>query len=146
MKLYIHKVNRPILITSSGTLILYSEKHSTYPSTGPLQATNPPLTASLLRSEGYFEELKISDAEDLSDHIWMCDESGICTSVASCQVLTWRGAKFVHETTGGSGREIITIHAVVSASGKQVPPFVVYKGKNCTYHGHAEDLRAHLTQ
>ena len=36
----------------------------------------------------------------------------------------------VHETTGGSGREITTIHVGGSALGRRLPPFVVYKGKH----------------
>ena len=33
--------------------------------------------------------------------IWNCDETGICTAVASRKILTRRGEKNVHETGGG---------------------------------------------
>ena len=78
----------------------------------------------LLRSQ------KLLDAEDLADRLWNCDESGICTSTVSSTVLARRGSKWVHETTGGSGREVTTIHAGGSASGRRLPTFVVYKGKH----------------
>ena len=63
--------------------------------------------------------------------IWNCDETGICTAVASRKILTRRGEKNVHETGGGgSGRENITILACGSAIGEKLPPYIVYKGKN----------------
>ena len=31
---------------------------------------------------------------------------------------------------GGSCREYITVHCAGSASGEQLPPFILYKGKN----------------
>ena len=88
------------------------------------------ITRFITKLDSLFGELKIADVGDLGDRIWNCDESGICTSVASTRVIARKGARFVHETTGGSGREVITVHAAVSASGKRLPPFVVYKGKN----------------
>ena len=66
---------------------------------------------TLLRSR------KLINAPDLGDRLWNCDESGICTSVASKYVLAKRGSKWVHETTGGSGREVTTIHTGGAASG-----------------------------
>ena len=47
--------------------------------------------------------------------------------MASTTVLARRGAKWVHETSGGSGREVTTIHL---AGGRRLPPFVVHKGKH----------------
>ena len=68
--------------------------------------------------------------------LWNCDETGICTAVASRKILTKRGAKNVHETGGGSGREYITILTCGSAIGEKMPPYIVYKG---TYH-----MQAHM--
>ena len=62
--------------------------------------------------------------------LWNCDETGICTAVASRKILARRGEKNVHETGGGSGRENITILACGSAIGEKLPPYIVYKGKN----------------
>lgn len=78
----------------------------------------------------WLQELKITDKSDLGDRLWNCDETGVCTSVVSSTVLERRSAKWVHETTGGSGREINTIHVGGSASGRRLPPFIVYKGKH----------------
>ena len=46
---------------------------------------------------------------NLAQRIWNCDETGFCTAVASKSVLSRRGAKQVHETAGGSGRDFITV-------------------------------------
>ena len=62
--------------------------------------------------------------------IWNCDETGICTAVASRKIITRRGDKDVHETGGVSGRDYITILAGGSAIGERLPPYIVYKGKH----------------
>lgn len=59
--------------------------------------------------------------------LWNCDETGVCTAVASKKILARRGDKNVHETGGGSGRDYITILGCGSAIGERLPP---YKGKN----------------
>ena len=56
--------------------------------------------------------------------------SGTAMKVAYSYVLVKRGSKWVHETTGGSGREVTTIHTRRSASGQRLPEFVLYKGKH----------------
>ena len=61
--------------------------------------------------------------------LWNCDETGMATVVASTVVLARRGSKWVHETGGGSGREIITVKGCGSAAGNRLPPMIVYKGK-----------------
>ena len=101
-----------------------------YPNIGQLLPMNQPFTASLARSGIRYRKLKITDKHDFGDRLWNCDESGVCTSVVSSMVLARRGAKWVHETTGGSGREITTIHVGGSASERRLPPFLVYKGKH----------------
>lgn len=72
--------------------------------------------ANRWQPEGFFAKVtnllwsqKLLDAPDLGDQLWNCDESGICTSVASSTVLARRGSKWFHETTGESRREVITI-------------------------------------
>lgn len=67
---------------------------------------------------------------ELGRRLWNCDETGICTGVASRKLLARRGEKNVHEVGGGSGRDYITILACGSAFGERLPPYVVYKGKN----------------
>ena len=85
---------------------------------------------------------------DADERIWNCDETGFCTAVATKSVLAKRGSKNVHETGGGSGREYITVLGIItmyyiiiiigiilligcgSASGKRLPPYIVYKAKH----------------
>ena len=55
------------------------------------------------------EKTGLAQATDLANRMWNCDETGFCTAVSSKSVLTRRGAKEVHETAGGSGREYITV-------------------------------------
>ena len=76
-----------------------------------------------------YELHKLSHSE-LGRRIWNCDETGICTAVASRTILARRGQKSIHETGGGSGREYITILAGGSAIGERLPPYILYKGKN----------------
>ena len=78
----------------------------------------------------FVKELKILDAPDLSSRLWNTDETGFCTSVASRRVLARKGAKEVHETSGGSGREYYTVLAAGAADGTRIPPFILYKGVN----------------
>ena len=85
---------------------------------------------------------------DAAERIWNCDETGFCTAVATKSVLAKRGSKNVHKTGGGSGREYITVLGIItmyyiiiiigiilligcgSASGKRLPPYIVYKAKH----------------
>lgn len=67
---------------------------------------------------------------ELGRRLGNCDETGICTAVASRKLLARRGEKDVHEVGGGSGKDNITILACGSAIGERLPPHVVYKGKN----------------
>ena len=59
--------------------------------------------------ENLYQHTGLADVEDLANRVWNCDETGFCTAVASKAVLCRRGAKTVHETAGGSGREFITV-------------------------------------
>lgn len=56
-----------------------------------------------------FQKTELVNAPDLANRIWNCDETGFGTAVASKAVLSRRGAKEVHETAGGSGRDFITV-------------------------------------
>ena len=62
-----------------------------------------------------------------AQRIWNCDETGFCLAAASDKVLAKRGARSVHETSGGSDRSYITVLGCGSASGCALPPFTVYK-------------------
>ena len=81
------------------------------------------------------EPEKISDLLKKSDLLirpWNADETGFCTAVASTRVLATHGAKDVHETAGGSGREYITVLGAGSADGVRLPPYIIYIICTCT--------------
>ena len=61
------------------------------------------------RLENLFRKTGLLHAVDVSNRLWNCDETGFCTAVASKAVLARRGAKEIHETAGGSGRDYITV-------------------------------------
>ena len=82
------------------------------------------------KAEKLIDELGIKDSEDLDRRVWNCDESSIATAAASKVILARRGSKWVHETKGGSGREVITIMGCGSAAGERLLPMVLYKGKH----------------
>ena len=81
------------------------------------------------------EELARSVSLDFSDpataqHLWNCDETGLCTAAGAKSLLVKRGSRQVSEVSSGSDHEYITIHCAGCASGEQLPPFILYKGKN----------------
>ena len=80
----------------------------------------------------FFDSIKLikrgRTISSYAQRIWNCDESGFCLAAASDKVLAKRGARSVHETTGGSDRSYITVLACGSSSGCPLPPFTVYKG------------------
>jgi hypothetical protein len=78
----------------------------------------------------FLEKLNILHAPDLASRLWNTDETGFCTSTASHRVLARRGAREVHETSGGSGRDYYTVLAAGAADGTRLPPFMLYKGSN----------------
>ena len=69
-------------------------------------------------------------ALDLASRLWNADETGFCTSVSSRRVLARKGARDVHETSGGIGREYYTIQGAGEADGTGLLPFILYKGTN----------------
>ena len=88
------------------------------------------IKAWFTKVKAFLEELNILHAPDLVSRLWNADETGFCTSVASGRVLARKGARDVHETSGGSGREYFTVLAVGAADGTRLPPFILYKGSN----------------
>lgn len=75
-------------------------------------------------------ELGILDKPDLASQLWNADVTGFCTAIASRKVLARRGAREVHETAGGSGRDYITVLGAGAADGVRLPPYILYKGVN----------------
>ena len=78
----------------------------------------------------FLRELNMIPAPDLASRLWNADETGFCTSIASPRVLARKGAKDVHETSGGSDHEFHTLLAAGAADGTHLPPFILYKGVN----------------
>ena len=109
---------------------LVDRKPQHLPKHRAIAGTEATVQGFLAKVSDLLQSLNLTHLHDLNERLWNCDESGVCTSVASTTVLARRGAKWVHETTGGSGREVTTIHLAGSASGRRLPPFVVYKGKH----------------
>lgn len=68
--------------------------------------------------------------KDMLCQIFNADESGFVTDPKPQVVLATKGSKRVNQHIGGSGREQITVNYSGSASGKVLPPYIVYKGKN----------------
>ena len=75
-------------------------------------------------------DTKILYEPDLAERLWNCDECGLSTGITSKKILAKRGAKWVHDTAGGSDHTFITVNGCGSASGNRLPPFVLYKGKH----------------
>lgn len=78
----------------------------------------------------FLKENNLLNAPDLASRLWNADETGFCTSVSSSRVLARRGARDVHETSGGTGREHYTVLGAGAANGTRLPPFILYKGTN----------------
>ena len=80
----------------------------------------------------FFKKIKLiwhgRASASYAQRMWNCGELGYCLAAASDKVLAKRGARNVHETTGGSDRSYITVPACGSASGCPLPPFTVCKG------------------
>lgn len=60
--------------------------------------------------------------------IWNLDETSLCLDPTRTKVVG-KMNKPCARTTQGSGKENITVLAGASASGKKLPPLIVYKGK-----------------
>lgn len=74
------------------------------------------------------QEKNLTDLPDLASRLWNTDETGFCTAVACKRVLAKRGAKAVHETAAGSGRDYHTVLGTAAADGTRLPPYILYKG------------------
>ncbi|GFR81703.1 jerky protein [Elysia marginata] len=68
--------------------------------------------------------------KDMSCQIFNSDESGFVTDPKSGIILARKGSHAVVQSIGGSGREQISVNCCASASGKILPPYVVYNSVN----------------
>ena len=76
------------------------------------------------------QELNLDRAPDIASRLSNADETAFCTSMACRKVLAKRGAREVHETSGGTGREYYTVLGAGAADGTRLPPFILYKGRH----------------
>ena len=82
------------------------------------------------KAEKLMNDLAFVVHEDKDRRVWNCDETGIPTAVAFKFLLARRGSKWVHETGGGTGREMMIMMGCGSAAGERLPSMIVYKGKH----------------
>ena len=74
------------------------------------------------------ETLKANDLLDKPAHIYNCDETGLPLSPESLKVASEVGAKDPSCITGNTKSQI-TVLACANATGRAVPPFIIYDGK-----------------
>ena len=63
------------------------------------------------------------------NRIFNVDETSFSLCGRPQKVVTQRGAKSPQFIVGGTGKENITVHACVSASGTLLPPYILYTGQ-----------------
>lgn len=76
------------------------------------------------------------DANNLADkphRIFNLDETGLNTDPRLSKVFASKGAKNTYAMSATGGKTTYTVLVCVSATGKYLPPFSVYRAKNC-YH------------
>ena len=78
---------------------------------------------------------------DCPDRIFNADETSFSLCGRPQKVITKRGAKSPQYVVGGTGKENITVQGCVSASGKLLPPYILYTGQHLMYdHIHGGPL------
>ena len=75
--------------------------------------------------EAFLRECDLHVRRDLSSRFWDADETGFCTATASQRVLARRGSREVHEITGGSGRDYVTVLSAGLADGVRFTPYIL---------------------
>ena len=73
------------------------------------------------------------------------DETGFCLGAMSKKILARRGDWIIHEVSGASDHQYITVNVCGNAAGVWLPSPTFYtKGKICTVHGQKEALQGHI--
>ena len=73
------------------------------------------------------EQLELADKPE---RIFNVDETSFALSGKPDHVLVKQGIKSPQAIIGGSGRDNITVQVCASASGKLLPPYIIYSGKH----------------
>ena len=76
------------------------------------------------------ETLLTNDLLEKPGQILNCDETGLSTNSKGSKIICKREIKNPVTIMPGSGKEQYTVLSTISASGKNFPPFILYKGKN----------------
>ena len=74
------------------------------------------------------EAIKTKDSISL-DNIFNMDETGVWFEMANKTTVTLRGEQVTRAATSGADKQRVTVVLAVSASGKKLPPTLIFKGK-----------------
>lgn len=83
--------------------------------------------------DDYFDKLsettkKLKIQDNLKDHIWNVDETGLMFVVKANKVVAEIGKKFIYRRTYSERGETMTLVGCICANGTWIPPFIVFKG------------------
>ena len=67
------------------------------------------------------------------ERIFNSDETSFCLSGRPQRVLAKKGAKSPQYIIGGTGKENITVQGCISATGKLLPPYILYTGQRLMF-------------
>lgn len=68
------------------------------------------------------------------ERIFNSDETSFCLCGRPQRVLAKKGAKSPQYTIGGTGKENITVQGCISATGKLLPPYILYTGQRLMFN------------
>lgn len=80
----------------------------------------------------FFDNLEtvITRENFAEDDIWNIDETGYTTVQQTKKVVATKGQKQVGQVTSGERGQLVTICCAISASGRKIPPFMVFPRVN----------------
>lgn len=73
--------------------------------------------------------IRRENLENYPELIFNCDETGFATDPSKIKAIGEKGKKSFYRRVGGTGRENISVHCCVSASGNVLPPLIIFKAK-----------------
>ena len=80
-----------------------------------------------------FTESGVNLGEDHASRIYNCDETGLSTDPISKKIFISKNSRDAYLETPCAGKSMYTVLFCISAAGRYLPPFVVYKSLNL-YH------------
>lgn len=110
--------------------------------TSMMQIARRNVTADPFVIYGFFDLVKSEitrlGIEKRPECFWNLDESGFPMDPSKFKTIGTIGKKTIR-VTPGAGRENTTVLAVVSANGKALDPFIIFKGKNLRTNWHGDE-------